>query len=636
MLRWLWGKLSNLTYFLIGGLLTDLMSDLLSRKLQPVYDCLDDRNWKGAIRLCQKKDVQGYDITKALHAYALVSMQKTEEGLEIAREVKDRNPTDEQVLKLLAFSFRNAQRDAEVAECYEAALQQYPHSEHMAIELFRAHARCGDAKKMQADALKLYKTHNNPKYVFWAVCCMMQQEQVSGTVYVLAERMLRRVLFETHALQPPKRTAGAEEALLWVEVLRKQAEHANTPADRITRLHEALQSLKDFGALSEEVKERSPVLPMHNPVDLDYRIDSDVQFKSDPSIVELHPLMSKLKQIEIVKLILSSCFADGVEKILGDETAKHGTRTGYASQLEVLFQSILFSYPDQWDVHQQWIAHVIDGATTSDGVLAHRDRLLKMQETHPNLRGPYLAEMHLFTEAFASSKDLCIDWAPTAVSAGTERLSNLPPAAAFHSEISRMICRYIYHFQHKDCCFADIKRYLDKTFRETVSGDAVVCKDAVVSWLLQLRAETNTLAWSNIAADPTAAPATHRDVFCRLNKLDQILHFMSVENTPRSLLVDRLALHASASSSDVTLPSSSAAKAGGEGTLEDRGLRAADNLLLICSAWIQDELAKRKQTGTSVPPEVRLHFFVKYRDSIAYYLIIIIRLFYFLGARVFR
>ena len=105
------------------------MSGPSERKLQGIYDCIDVRNFKGAIKLCQKKDVQNYDITKTLLAYSLISMQRTEEGLELAREVKSRGPTDESVLKTLGHSFRLTQMDTELAECYETALAQKPGSE---------------------------------------------------------------------------------------------------------------------------------------------------------------------------------------------------------------------------------------------------------------------------------------------------------------------------------------------------------------------------------------------------------------------------------------------------------------------------------------------------------------------------
>ena len=64
------------------------MSDIAARKLAPIYDCIDDQNFKGEIKLCQKKDIANWDITKTLLGYCLVCSHKVDEGLAIAREIK--------------------------------------------------------------------------------------------------------------------------------------------------------------------------------------------------------------------------------------------------------------------------------------------------------------------------------------------------------------------------------------------------------------------------------------------------------------------------------------------------------------------------------------------------------------------
>jgi hypothetical protein len=622
MLVWLWRGVTTVTsiavatYFVRAALsfVASVQGTMVDRKLQGVYDCIDMRNFKGAVKLCQKKELKDLDIAKSLMAYCYLSMERTDEGLAIARDVKDRKPIDDQVLRTLTHCFRISNRVVDIAECYEAAVSRVPEREEFAVELFRAHARCGDAKKMQADALKLYKMHNNPKYVFWAVSCMLQQE-VTAMSCMLAERMLRKVLFETHAVKLPKRTAGGEEALLWAGVLLRQAEKADCPLARLTRLHEALQSLQDFGAPAERSEDHSMV-PMHNPVELKYRIDSDVQFMRDPSIIELHPFVGKTRQLQVVQTILaSSCFpedgavaADGSAAAAGGEGAPYGTRAEYVVQLESLFEGILFNYPDQWDVHEQWIQHVL--TLGAEAVLAHRERLLEMHRTFPKLRGPYLAEMLLFTQAYlAADTDTCAGWAPTALSGATEGLVGLAPLSA-HAEVSRLLCRYITLFEHKDCCFTDVQRYLESAFGGAGAG---ACRGVVVQWLLQRRGEAGRAAWTNLA-DTDSDAAARREVLCRLNKLDQIVHALSpsAEHTPRTLLLDRLGMHATASAAPSTLAVAGAETGKEAGAaLEDRGMRAADNILLICSSWIQDALAGCVDGGSGpdpVPPEVRYFF----------------------------
>ena len=65
-----------------------MSEDVRGRKVAPIYNALDSGNYKGAIKLCQKKDIEKWDITQALLSYALVCMHRNEEALEVARAVK--------------------------------------------------------------------------------------------------------------------------------------------------------------------------------------------------------------------------------------------------------------------------------------------------------------------------------------------------------------------------------------------------------------------------------------------------------------------------------------------------------------------------------------------------------------------
>ena len=66
------------------------MSDAILHKLTPIYKHIENGNWRGAIKLCQRRDLEKYDITRALMAYCLVQTNKEEQALEIAMTVKVR------------------------------------------------------------------------------------------------------------------------------------------------------------------------------------------------------------------------------------------------------------------------------------------------------------------------------------------------------------------------------------------------------------------------------------------------------------------------------------------------------------------------------------------------------------------
>lgn len=76
-----------------------MADDVRARKLQPIYNALDARNYKMAIKLCTKKDLERWDIVKTLKAHALERLGKVEEALEVCAEVAAHKPTDETVRK---------------------------------------------------------------------------------------------------------------------------------------------------------------------------------------------------------------------------------------------------------------------------------------------------------------------------------------------------------------------------------------------------------------------------------------------------------------------------------------------------------------------------------------------------------
>lgn len=221
------------------------------RKIHPIYQAIDAQNYKGAIKLCQRKDIMKWDITKALLAYSLIMLGKNDEGLEIAHEVKVKNtffllfsssylfiislfislllftsfsfflliqtnkPTDEGVLSALSLTFKHAKCDQDCIECYENAYSVQPNNLNFASELFGNYAKIGEFKKMQQViyynififklinyffyfqlSQKLYKNTSDPKYIFWTVSSMLHQlDSLPVTMLDLGEKMIMKVRF---------------------------------------------------------------------------------------------------------------------------------------------------------------------------------------------------------------------------------------------------------------------------------------------------------------------------------------------------------------------------------------------------------------------------------------------------------
>ena len=102
-------------------------------------------------------------------------------------------PTDEGVLNTLAYTFKACRAEKDLARCYENALKVQPNRESFMCDLFFCYLRLGDPKKMQRLAQQLYKLTGRPKYVFWSVNSMVQQEDLPMAMLTVAERMIEKV-----------------------------------------------------------------------------------------------------------------------------------------------------------------------------------------------------------------------------------------------------------------------------------------------------------------------------------------------------------------------------------------------------------------------------------------------------------
>lgn len=70
---------------------------------------------------------------------------------------------------------------------------------------------------MQKTAQLLYKGMGKRHYLFWTVCSMLSNER-SDMVFLLAERMLRKLLYEVF----PETRPGFEELRVFIDVLMQQ------------------------------------------------------------------------------------------------------------------------------------------------------------------------------------------------------------------------------------------------------------------------------------------------------------------------------------------------------------------------------------------------------------------------------
>lgn len=153
---------------------------MATAKVRQIYDALDARNPKQALKLCNAalgKQAQGPPLISALKAIALERLGKNDEALVVARAVAASKPppTDDVVLSTLQIAFKALGHAQEATAAYEAAFAANPGDGEMASLLFSSYMKSSEWAKAQQLALKNYKQPGGEEQMYWAIACILIQ-----------------------------------------------------------------------------------------------------------------------------------------------------------------------------------------------------------------------------------------------------------------------------------------------------------------------------------------------------------------------------------------------------------------------------------------------------------------------------
>eukprot|EP00887_Chlorella_sp_A99_P001333 scaffold14.g1333.t1 len=151
-------------------------SDAYNRRLQPVYDAIEVRNWKAALKVADAalKKHKGDQLLRALKAYAHIKGGKRAEGLQarhtvaccrsqagmgvVLAELVLEGPATDRVLSTMTFGYKAAGcPPATITEAYAAAAERRPKDPETLVGLFGCYVREGNFVKQQQVATKLAK-----------------------------------------------------------------------------------------------------------------------------------------------------------------------------------------------------------------------------------------------------------------------------------------------------------------------------------------------------------------------------------------------------------------------------------------------------------------------------------------------
>ncbi|CAI9107074.1 OLC1v1006355C1 [Oldenlandia corymbosa var. corymbosa] len=204
-----------------------LAGGIPERRVRPVWDAIDSRQYKNALKHCttllSKYPNSPYAL--ALKALILERMGKAEEALSICMSAKDLLYANESVLvddltlSTLQIVFNRLDHLELATSCYEHACSKFPNNLELMMGLFNCYVREYSFVKQQQMAIKMYKVVGEERFLLWAVCSIQLQVFCGNggeKLLALAEGLLKKHI-ATHSLHEP------EAAIVYISLLEQQS-----------------------------------------------------------------------------------------------------------------------------------------------------------------------------------------------------------------------------------------------------------------------------------------------------------------------------------------------------------------------------------------------------------------------------
>ncbi|EGZ13443.1 hypothetical protein PHYSODRAFT_514094 [Phytophthora sojae] len=422
----------------------------MARYVRPIYEAIDARQYKNAIKLCAHKRVAQLDIVQVLKAHCLERTGRVDEALDICRRVQLKQPTDETLLNTMNLVFKLGGCEHEMLPTFEhACAVSSPPNEELYVALFVAYARRGAFLKQQQTALKMFKAFGNIKYVCWAALSMMLQVEHGGTparMLALAEKMLLKTLRETGS-------DDGEALQLTVLIMQLQDNH-----------QAALEAFDEFVKVDDGKSDKKQ---KKNKDKLGRAAEGEGAYDED---IELGPMQA------IDRLTLEAALAKNVT---------NWTRCAAVNR------KLLEEYnADDWTFLKEYIAARFEenADRSSKDLLALGEEMtallndLQARPGNERIRGPALALIHVSSEILRRLKA-----GDTAV-------------AQVETNLQELIVAYANRFFSKACCFTDLKQYFKLYLKESTSVSASA-KSNLIQHFKKLSEESAALLKNKPAGD---------------------------------------------------------------------------------------------------------------------------------------
>ncbi|KAK7305478.1 hypothetical protein VNO77_43384 [Canavalia gladiata] len=204
-----------------------LAGGIPERKVRPIWDAIDSRQFKNALKhvttLLSKHPNSPYAL--ALKALVLERMGKPDEAFSVSLNAKellysnDSLLMDDLTLSTLQIVFQRLDHLDLATGCYEHACSKFPNNLELMMGLFNCYVREYSFVKQQQTAIKMYKLVGEERFLLWAVCSIQLQVLCGNgedKLLFLAEGLLKKHV-ASHSLHEP------EALMIYISILERQA-----------------------------------------------------------------------------------------------------------------------------------------------------------------------------------------------------------------------------------------------------------------------------------------------------------------------------------------------------------------------------------------------------------------------------
>ncbi|CAN4115761.1 unnamed protein product [Withania somnifera] len=208
-----------------------LAGGIPERRVRPIWDAIDSRQFKNALKHCTtlltKYPNSPYAL--ALKALVLERMGKAEEAFSACLNAKELLCTDDSVLvddltlSTLQIVFQRLDHLDMATSCYEYACGKFPNNLDLMMGLFNCYVREYSFVKQQQIAIKMYKIVGEERFLLWAVCSIQLQVLCGNggeKLLLLAEGLLKKHI-ASHSLHEP------EALVVYISLLEQQSKYGD-------------------------------------------------------------------------------------------------------------------------------------------------------------------------------------------------------------------------------------------------------------------------------------------------------------------------------------------------------------------------------------------------------------------------